>query len=752
MKRIKIIFWLILLLIMAVPYTFVEAATVKTTNIPTDYEDIILKNIDGEKYKNTGFVLTSDLLSYIGSEDCDWAAIGLGRFGYVDNSLGFLNQGAKYVTNEYKEKGKLHNTKSAEYSRFALAVLAQGGNPINFGMDKNGVPVDLIAHGTYNCLIGAPWENRNIGDGILALLAINSGKFAVPENALYSPRLFVESILKAQLANGGFTLKGNTLNPETTALAITALSPYYNNDQYATVKPCVDKSLNALSIMQNENGTFGTAPTAMGSAEVLVALCTMGINPLENTAFIKNGNTVLTGLNLFYNNEGWFSETVGGTKSKLANDKGINALIAYYRYVHNLRTFYDMGEEKPRPKTEISALSNEINNLPNNVDLNTAGEYFRVAHRYYLLNESDKNAVESKDKLLLAIAAIQKLQGNLEPVIKDPIIVTPPVEEDKPVVVPDEIKPPVTAPVVKPTPKPVGDANKTTATRKKTTVGNKAPKKSVNQVSSTKKPITSQSKPVTTGEIIRISNTKYCQSSDFPQGIVPQAEFETIMGKDQNLFLGGVTDAGYGYNLIFNGMDIKEPCDFNMNILNKCHNAKDIKRLSQKPFIFSLQHRGKLPGNALLEFKDLPLDDGVTLVFSYNKPKIQGDYEEKITVENHGFKFILTHSGDYFIADKVRAGSLLAADISAHNGKDSVGAKGFLVVWVLLGIFLLLGLALGVFTFMWRCFPAFAAKPWAIAVMVKLDNLKAYLLKVGTKIKKRIGKVSQCVKSWRKTE
>ena len=82
-----------------------------------------------------------------------------------------------------------------------------------------------------------------------------------------------------------------------TAMAIQALAPYYENAQ---VKAAVDAALTFLAGVQNTDGTFseipGTAASAESTAQVIVALTALGIDPTADTRFVKSGVSVVDAL------------------------------------------------------------------------------------------------------------------------------------------------------------------------------------------------------------------------------------------------------------------------------------------------------------------------------------------------------------------------------------------------------------------------------------------------------------------------
>lgn len=76
-----------------------------------------------------------------------------------------------------------------------------------------------------------------------ALIAFDSGSYEIPlvyEGGVQATREnFIRTILEAQLDDGGWSLAGNTSDIDMTAIAVQALSPYYDEDDQ--VKAAVDR-------------------------------------------------------------------------------------------------------------------------------------------------------------------------------------------------------------------------------------------------------------------------------------------------------------------------------------------------------------------------------------------------------------------------------------------------------------------------------------------------------------------------------
>ena len=71
-----------------------------------------------------------------------------------------------------------------------------------------------------------------------------------------------------------------------------APAPYYHKSGYENVTTAIDQALDVLSAMQNDTGGFSTTggqgPVETGEswAQVLTALCALGIDPETDPRFI----------------------------------------------------------------------------------------------------------------------------------------------------------------------------------------------------------------------------------------------------------------------------------------------------------------------------------------------------------------------------------------------------------------------------------------------------------------------------------
>ena len=120
----------------------------------------------------------------------------------------------------------------------------------------------------------------------------------------------VDTILTLRRADGGFSVTGEVSDVDVTAMALQALAPYAHRSDVSAV---IDDCLALLSEKQTENGGFVAygVENPESASQVIVTLCTLGIDPLTDARFIKNGSTALDAILRFRLENGGFSHVMG---------------------------------------------------------------------------------------------------------------------------------------------------------------------------------------------------------------------------------------------------------------------------------------------------------------------------------------------------------------------------------------------------------------------------------------------------------
>src|SRR5690625_3319380 len=336
-------------------------------------------------------LLNNTFLEHAGETSGDWFPLGIGRIGYADDYDSYLAVIRDVVEKRYKEDGKLSDSKATEWHRISLAILATGGDPTKVGQDSQGNPIHLIADGTYN-----RGETRSLGaqglnGWIWGLITLDSMRYIVPDDAHDTRQTMIEKILEEQLPNGGFSLNDPEPDPDMTAMALQALAPYYNSEETytyeqralekevtKTVRAAVDEGLNELAALQLAGGDYESwgSPNVESTAQVIIALTSLGIDPFEDERFIQNEHTTFDGLiRYFKEGEGGFihsesydeenPSTLPRETNSMASEQVLYTLAALYRHHESSRSLYDFrAEMNAELKEEIVALEQDIDTIP----------------------------------------------------------------------------------------------------------------------------------------------------------------------------------------------------------------------------------------------------------------------------------------------------------------------------------------------------------------------------------------------------
>lgn len=262
-----------------------------------------------------------------GTSVCDWTAMAFAMLDIDEDYETYLSALQTYVTEHYETDGYFHRSKATEWHRIALTVMALGGNPESFGTDANGNSVNLIADGTYNFGgedIGAQGNNAYI----YALITLDAGNFTVPNSARYSREYLINALLKNQEEDGGFGIMKGKSDVDITAMAIQALAPYSGQSEIYTA---IDKALSMLSAAQNGDGSFTNWDNVSSEScsQVIIALCSLGLDPKTDERFVKNGNSVFDALMSFRLSDDSFSHNLDSKESDaIATEQAILALCS----------------------------------------------------------------------------------------------------------------------------------------------------------------------------------------------------------------------------------------------------------------------------------------------------------------------------------------------------------------------------------------------------------------------------------------
>ena len=289
-----------------------------------------------EAYKTTGDYLSGKGTPIVGSIGGEWLTIGLARSGrtvpegYYDNAVAYVKAEINTTTN------RLDRNKSTDNARLILALTAIGKDVTDVG------GFDLLAG-----LDDMKYVKRQGTNGpVWTLIALDSHGYT-PAGSVTRDAL-VETILSLQKDSGAWYINSTSTTDDVdmTAMAIQALAPYYKTNE--AVKAAVDKALTWLSTMQKSDGSFaemaGVASSSESTAQVLVALCALGIDPTADARFAKNSFHVVDGLLTFYTGEAFKHQLADATVDQMGTEQSYYALAAYMRLTGGRSFLYDMND------------------------------------------------------------------------------------------------------------------------------------------------------------------------------------------------------------------------------------------------------------------------------------------------------------------------------------------------------------------------------------------------------------------------
>ncbi|MDR1204616.1 MAG: S-layer homology domain-containing protein, partial [Peptococcaceae bacterium] len=294
-----------------------------------------------------------DVLSYIysaapnpivNSVGGEWAVLALARGGASDSGINanWLENLKAAVLNTSKfsdvviegSKVTMHPRKYTENERIILALSSIGVDAANYnGWDFIATLTDKEDDGV---TFKSAWQGVN--GAIFALIALDSGNYLSGNQTIRNE--YVDYILANQDGTG-WSISG-TAKQDMTAMGIQALAPYYNRN--SQVRSAVDAALDYLSRQQAANGIVGG--TSEGTAQTIVAITALGIDPHTDSRFVKNGYSLIDGLLAYRQTNGSFKHLLDGSTgdNQMATEQAAYALVAYDRFVRGQNRLYDMTD------------------------------------------------------------------------------------------------------------------------------------------------------------------------------------------------------------------------------------------------------------------------------------------------------------------------------------------------------------------------------------------------------------------------
>lgn len=300
--------------------------------------------------KTRDYILKVDTNPDLSSQ---WNVIGLVRSGMEGIPKSYYNTFYKNVVSELKQKkGVLTQNKYSDYSKLIISMTA-------IGKDAR----DIAGYNLLSYL--ADFENvrkQGFNGPIWALIALNSNpEYEIPTidgvQTQTTRQGLIDYIVNGEVKGGGWTLMGDTADVDMTGMAIQALAPYYGQKGYSKVTKAVNRALTWLSSQQSKStggySTYGVE-NSESTAQVIVALCALGVDPKTDSRFLKAGYWTIEALLEYYVKGGGFMHVQagaannggaeGGVVDGMATEQGFYALAAYTRLRNGKTALYDMSD------------------------------------------------------------------------------------------------------------------------------------------------------------------------------------------------------------------------------------------------------------------------------------------------------------------------------------------------------------------------------------------------------------------------
>lgn len=345
------------------------------------YMDGIVSWCAGRLGVSEDAMLSTQTAEYAAAGGLDWYTLYMYRAGYESDYAAYGSALEDAVSQKYQENGGLDRVRASEWHRTGLAATACGGDALAFGTNAAGETINLVADGVYNRGKTEDLGAQGINGLTWGLLLLDSRGYSVPAGAADTRETILTRILSAQSAERGFSLSGEGVSADLTAMTLQALAPYQNSTHVftvtdkatgttveRTVSEAIELALGALSACQMENGGFGDdGESSESAAQVIIALCALGIDPATDARFVKRGGSVLDALLRFAKPDGGFAHTLekgADGSNAMAGEQALGALTAYMRFKDGLHSLYDLrGEADAETAEAVRALREEIDAL-----------------------------------------------------------------------------------------------------------------------------------------------------------------------------------------------------------------------------------------------------------------------------------------------------------------------------------------------------------------------------------------------------
>ncbi|MFZ2539032.1 MAG: prenyltransferase/squalene oxidase repeat-containing protein [Oscillospiraceae bacterium] len=197
---------------------------------------------------------------------------------------------------------------------------------------------------------------QGIFGAINALVAYDSKQYSVSSTEINSREKLIQTIVSNQRSTGGFGINQAAKDDlDTTAMAMTALSPYSSDSE---MKPAIDKAVEFLIKNQTPTGGFGFMgeESSESLSQVIIALSSLEIE-IDDARFMNRNKNLLDQLLEYKNDDGGFSHIKGEASTAMSTEQ---AIIALSSIKQNDNPYKMTRALSPPPQTKTDAIADVV--------------------------------------------------------------------------------------------------------------------------------------------------------------------------------------------------------------------------------------------------------------------------------------------------------------------------------------------------------------------------------------------------------
>lgn len=251
-----------------------------------------------------------------------------------------------YLTKSAGTSAEWYIISLAQYKKYDLSSYRSAllsyvkSNKVYSASSRLKYALCLAASGDDDGYISATLENsvgeQGLMSWIFGLHLLNNGY----SGGKYTAEQVKAKLLDLRLNDGGWAVMGQYSDVDATAMAVQALAPFYSSD--SDVRSAIDNALSLLSKCQLDDGDFAGYGSANpeSTAQVMIALSSLGIDASKDDRFIKNGNTLFDGIAKYRLPDGSFCHKAGGASNATATVQVLCAAVSYLRMTGGRPSLY----------------------------------------------------------------------------------------------------------------------------------------------------------------------------------------------------------------------------------------------------------------------------------------------------------------------------------------------------------------------------------------------------------------------------